>query len=122
MKDKILSLAKALYSDTSGIILPYVTLMLVAIVGIAVLALDGARYMSLQTQLQSAADALANPSIVADARRANPGVQVLEVGKRGGDRESSSQDEINAERRQGRRRDPNTNSKPSSRSLFRGET
>jgi hypothetical protein len=40
-------------------ILPYVTLMLVVIVGVAVLALDGARYMSLQTQLQSGADALA---------------------------------------------------------------
>ena len=43
-----------------------------------------------------AADALANPSIVAAARRANPGVEVHEVGKRGGDRQSSSQDGINA--------------------------
>jgi hypothetical protein len=33
--------------------------MLVAIVGMAVLALDGARFMSLQTQLQNGADALA---------------------------------------------------------------
>jgi Flp pilus assembly protein TadG len=47
------------WSDTSGIILPYVTVMLVVIVGVALLALDGARYMSLQTQLQNGADALA---------------------------------------------------------------
>ena len=33
--------------------------MLVAIVGVSVLALDGSRYMSLQTQLQNGADALA---------------------------------------------------------------
>jgi hypothetical protein len=51
--------AGVLLSDTRGIILPYVTLMLVVIVGLAVLALDGARYMSLQTQLQNGADALA---------------------------------------------------------------
>jgi hypothetical protein len=48
-----------LWDDTSGVILPYVTLMLVVIIGMAALALDGARYMSLQTQLQNAADALA---------------------------------------------------------------
>src|SRR5438128_12099349 len=51
--------AKALWNDTSGIILPYVTVMLVVIVGLSVLALDGARLMSLQTQLQNGADALA---------------------------------------------------------------
>jgi len=51
--------AEALWNDTSGIILPYVTVMLVAIVGLSVLALDGARLMSLQTQLQNGADALA---------------------------------------------------------------
>ncbi|MEP6618463.1 MAG: uroporphyrinogen-III C-methyltransferase [bacterium] len=43
-----------------------------------------------------ATDALANPVIVAAARRANPRVQVLEVGKRGGSNESAGQDEINA--------------------------
>jgi len=59
MTEKTTRFAKTLWSDTSGIILPYVTLMLVAIVGLAVLALDGARYMSLQTQLQNGADALA---------------------------------------------------------------
>ena len=34
-------------------------MMLVVIIGVSVLALDGARYMSLQTQLQNGADALA---------------------------------------------------------------
>jgi hypothetical protein len=46
-------------NDTRGVILPYVTMMLVIVVGVAVLALDGARFMSLQTQLQNGADALA---------------------------------------------------------------
>src|SRR6266851_2044037 len=50
---------KAFWGDTDGIILPYVTMMLVVIVGVSVLALDGSRYMSLQTQIQSGADALA---------------------------------------------------------------
>jgi uroporphyrinogen III methyltransferase/synthase len=43
-----------------------------------------------------ATDALANPAIVAAARLANPGVEVYDVGKRGGSSESSSQDEIDA--------------------------
>src|SRR6266480_3269735 len=51
--------AQVLWNDTSGIILPYVTMMLVVIVGLSVLAVDGARLMSLQTQLQNGADALA---------------------------------------------------------------
>jgi Flp pilus assembly protein TadG len=59
MTSKIARFAKTFWRDTSGIILPYVTLMLVAIVGMAVLAIDGARFMSLQTQLQNGADALA---------------------------------------------------------------
>jgi Flp pilus assembly protein TadG len=59
MTEKIVRVAKTFWSDTSGIILPYVTLLLVVIIGLAVLALDGARYMSLQTQLQNGADALA---------------------------------------------------------------
>ena len=58
-KGNIAEFAKALGDDTRGMILPYVTVMLVVIVGVAVLALDGARYMSLQTQLQNGADALA---------------------------------------------------------------
>src|SRR6266571_4959691 len=56
---KIGPLAKRFWDDTSGVILPYVTIMLVVIVGLSVLALDGARLMSLQTQLQNGADALA---------------------------------------------------------------
>jgi len=48
-----------LATDTRGIILPYVTILLVVIIGVAALALDGARFMSLQTQLQNGADALA---------------------------------------------------------------
>ena len=51
--------ASEIWDDTDGIILPYVTLLLVVIVGLSVLALDGSRYMSLQTQLQNGADALA---------------------------------------------------------------
>src|SRR5436309_15449491 len=51
--------ARAFWRDTSGVILPYVTVLLVVLVGFSVLALDGARYMSLQTQLQNGADALA---------------------------------------------------------------
>jgi uroporphyrinogen III methyltransferase/synthase len=42
-----------------------------------------------------AADALANPAIVAEARRANPGVEVHDVGKRGGSGDSASQTAIN---------------------------
>src|SRR6478735_11663137 len=56
---KIEQSVKAFWGNTDGIILPYVTVMLVVIVGVAVLALDGSRYMSLQTQLQNGADALA---------------------------------------------------------------
>src|SRR4051812_24657986 len=59
MRRKIAQFAKALRKDTSGVILPYVTIMLVVIVGASLLAVDGARYMSLQTQMQAATDALA---------------------------------------------------------------
>ena len=52
-------LFKSLWQDTSGIMLPYVTIMLVVIIGGSLLAVDGARFMSLQTQMQAAADALA---------------------------------------------------------------
>jgi Flp pilus assembly protein TadG len=51
--------ASIFFRDTSGVILPFVTMLLVVLVGTSVLALDGARYMSLQTQLQNGADALA---------------------------------------------------------------
>src|SRR6266702_4967513 len=56
---KIARPIKAFWGDTDGVILPYVTVMLVVIIGVSVLALDGSRYMSLQTQLQNGADALA---------------------------------------------------------------
>src|SRR5262245_14903221 len=56
---KLRARANAFRRDTSSIILPYVTLLLVVLVGTSVLAVDGARYMSLQSQLQNGADALA---------------------------------------------------------------
>ena len=55
----ILAFTRTFWNDTRGVILPYTTLMLVVIVGVSVLALDGARLMGLQTQLQNGADALA---------------------------------------------------------------
>src|SRR5262245_36811017 len=52
--------ASLLWHDTSGVMLPYVTGLLVIIVGVSLLALDGAgRAFSLQTQLQNIADAAA---------------------------------------------------------------
>ena len=48
-----------LWRDRDGVVLPYVALMLIAIIGLAALAIDGSRLMSVQTQLQNAADALA---------------------------------------------------------------
>jgi Flp pilus assembly protein TadG len=56
---RVKDFAREFWADTSGIVLPYVTIMLVVIVGVSVLAVDGARMTSLQTQLQKAADALA---------------------------------------------------------------
>ena len=50
---------QGLWVDTSGVILPYVTIILAVIVGTSVLALDGGRATSLQSQLQKGADALA---------------------------------------------------------------
>jgi hypothetical protein len=50
---------KAIWDDTDGFILPYVAILLVVFVGLGVLALDGARYISLQTQLQNGADEIA---------------------------------------------------------------
>jgi Flp pilus assembly protein TadG len=55
----MLGLLSRLWRDQSGVMLPYITMMLVVFVGVGALALDGARYMSLQTQLQKAADAAA---------------------------------------------------------------
>jgi Flp pilus assembly protein TadG len=53
------SFVSALWKDTRGVILPYVTVLLVVFIGVSLLALDGARYVSSQTQMQSDADALA---------------------------------------------------------------
>jgi hypothetical protein len=50
---------KAIWDDTDGFILPYVTVLLFVFVPLIVLALDGARYISLQTQLQNGADEIA---------------------------------------------------------------
>jgi Putative Flp pilus-assembly TadE/G-like len=59
--------ASALWRDTEGLIAPYVAVMLPVLVGFALLAIDGSRRMSLQTQIQAAADSLA----LAGARELN---------------------------------------------------
>lgn len=53
--------------DTRGVILPYVTMLMLVFVGLGALALDGGRYMSMQTQMQAVADGLA----LAGARELN---------------------------------------------------
>src|SRR5215472_6442578 len=50
---------KRFWKDEDGIVLPYVAMTLAVIIGFAALVLDGSRLMSVQTQLQNAADALA---------------------------------------------------------------
>jgi Flp pilus assembly protein TadG len=52
-------ISSSFWYDTSGIILPYVAVLLFALVGVSLLALDGGRAYSLQTQLQNIADAAA---------------------------------------------------------------
>src|ERR1700733_6337020 len=59
--------ALAVWRDTDGLMVPYVAVMLPVLVGFALLALDGSRRMSLQTQMQAAADSLA----LAGARELN---------------------------------------------------
>jgi len=51
--------AKKIWQDERGVVLPYVAITLIAIVGLAALAIDASRLMSVQSQLQNAADALA---------------------------------------------------------------
>src|SRR5215471_20345154 len=51
--------AKQFWGDCEGVVLPYVAIMLGVIIGLSALALDGSRLMSVQTQMQNAADALA---------------------------------------------------------------
>ncbi len=58
---------RAFCKDTSGIILPYAALLLTVFIGVSALAIDTGRQMSLQTQMQAAADALA----IAGARELN---------------------------------------------------
>ena len=52
-------IGKQLWDDRDGAILPYVAIMLTVIIGLAGLAIDGSRSLSVQTRLQNAADALA---------------------------------------------------------------
>src|SRR3984885_3960655 len=67
VQDHLARGALALWRDTDGLMVPYVAVMLPVLVGFALLALDGSRRMSLQTQMQAAADSLA----LAGARELN---------------------------------------------------
>ena len=55
------------WRDTNGLMAPYVAVMLPAVIGFSTLAVDASRYMSLQTQMQAAADSFA----LAGARELN---------------------------------------------------
>jgi Flp pilus assembly protein TadG len=61
--------AEELWDDRRGTVLPYVAMMLAVIIGLAALAIDGSRLMSVQTQLQNAADALALAGVTELDRR-----------------------------------------------------
>ena len=63
----------AMWRDNDGLMAPYVAVMLPVLVGFALLGVDAARRMSLQTQMQAAADSLA----LAGARELNrqPGAE-----------------------------------------------
>jgi Flp pilus assembly protein TadG len=64
--------ATSFWHDTSGVMLPYIAVLLPIIVGVSLLALDGAgRAFSLQTQLQNIADAAALAG-AAELNRAPP--------------------------------------------------
>jgi Flp pilus assembly protein TadG len=67
VKDVLIRKTHALWSDTSGLMAPYAAVMLPALVGFSMLAVDASRYMSLQTQMQAAADSIA----LAGARELN---------------------------------------------------
>jgi hypothetical protein len=73
VRDRFARRASVLWRDTEGLMVPYVAVMLPVLVGFALLALDGSRRMSLQTQMQAAADSLA----LAGARELNkrPGAE-----------------------------------------------
>src|SRR5215831_2228170 len=55
----VAAFARQFLRDCDGVVLPYVAIMLGVIIGLSALALDGGRLMSVQTQLQNGADALA---------------------------------------------------------------
>ncbi|WOH56040.1 pilus assembly protein TadG-related protein [Bradyrhizobium sp. BWC-3-1] len=55
------------WADTTGVMLPYVALMMVVFIGLGALALDGGRALSMQTQMQAMADGWA----LAGARELN---------------------------------------------------
>jgi Flp pilus assembly protein TadG len=67
--DRFAGSASTFWCDTNGLIAPYVAVMLPVLVGFALLAIDASRRMSLQTQMQAAADSLA----LAGARELNKG-------------------------------------------------
>src|SRR5277367_7066342 len=67
--DRFARRALALWRDANGLMVPYVAVMLPVLVGFSLLALDASRRMSLQTQMQAAADSLA----LAGARELNKG-------------------------------------------------
>jgi Flp pilus assembly protein TadG len=69
-RERLVWHASTLWRDTNGLMAPYVAVMLPVLVGFALLALDASRRMSLQTQMQAAADTLA----LAGARELNRGV------------------------------------------------
>src|ERR1700752_8470 len=75
--DRYAQRASAFWRDTDGLMAPYVAVMLPVLVGFALLALDASRRMSLQTQMQAAADSLA----LAGARELNkqPGAEARAV-------------------------------------------
>jgi len=52
-------LTKLVRDDIDGVVLPYVAMTLAVVIATAALALDGSRLMSVQSQLQNGADALA---------------------------------------------------------------
>jgi Flp pilus assembly protein TadG len=51
--------ARDFLKDCDGVIMPYLAMMLAVIIGLSALALDASRLMTVQTQLQNGADALA---------------------------------------------------------------
>jgi Flp pilus assembly protein TadG len=68
-RDRLMWRASTLWRDTNGLMAPYVAVMLPVLVGFALLSLDASRRMSLQTQMQAAADSVA----LAGARELNKG-------------------------------------------------